>query len=378
MARGGALESSRDGGQFRLIRTLTQDTRRVFGDARRSGFGRTLTRTFADLDAFYLSDERQRRLAGMGRLRRWLYRAAWLFKSLFLNLSPVRRVLLALALVLSPRAQWHAGAYSLQIDFGALPVILLLLLLMLELKDKLVAKSELQAGRVVQQALFPKAAPVIAGWDIWMSTRPANEVGGDLVDFVTQEDGRVGLVLADVSGKGLPAALLTARLQATLLAYVAELPSLAELASKLHTAFRKRGLENRFATLVYLEVEPGSSEVRLVNAGHMPPLLVRADRVEALPAGGPALGIPVPATYEEQALDLHADETLVVYSDGVNEAVDEAGAFFGDDRLLRSLRATAGRPAAEVAQHLLAALEAFVGDGRWHDDVSLIVVRRGG
>jgi hypothetical protein len=263
----------------------------------------------------------------MGRVRRWLHLGAWLLKSLFLNLTPARRVLLALALVLLwVRVQWGGHGQSLQIDFGGLAVVLLLLLLMLELKDRLVARSELQAGRVVQQALLPKEAPQVAGWDIWISSRPANEVGGDLVDFVTHEDGRVGLVLADVSGKGLPAALLMARLQATLLAFVPELPSLAALASRLHKAFRRRGLENRFATLVYLELEPGSSRVRLVNAGHMPPLVVGPGRVQPLLAGGPALGIPTAATYEEQSVDLGAGQTLVVYSDGVTEALDESDA----------------------------------------------------
>ena len=315
----------------------------------------------------------------MGVVRRWLYFGAWLFRSLFLNLTPARRVLLALALVLLwVRAQWGAGGHALRVDFGGLAIGLLLLLLMLELKDKLVARSELQAGRVIQQALLPKEAPHVAGWDVWISTRPANEVGGDLVDFVTHEDGRVGLVLADVCGKGLPAALLMARLQATVLAFVPDCPSLAALASRLHKAFRTRGLENRFATLVYLELEPGSSRIRLVNAGHMPPLVVGADQVQTLPAGGPALGIPTEATHEEQSLDLGAGQTLVVYSDGVTEALNEGDAFFGDERLLGSLRETAGRPAAEVAHHLLEAVEAFVGEARWHDDVSLIVVRRAG
>jgi sigma-B regulation protein RsbU (phosphoserine phosphatase) len=203
-------------------------------------------------------------------------------------------------------------------------------------------------------------------------------VGGDLVDFVTHEDGRVGLVLADVSGKGLPAALLMARLQATLLAFVPDLPSLAALASRLHKVFPKLGLENRFATLVYLELEPGSSRIRLVNAGHMPPVVVGPDHVRPLPAGGPALGIPAAPTYEEQSVDLGAGQSLVVYSDGVTEALNEDDAFFDDERLLGSLRETAGRPVAEVAHQLLAAVEAFVGDARRHDDISLVVVRHAG
>jgi sigma-B regulation protein RsbU (phosphoserine phosphatase) len=142
--------------------------------------------------------------------------------------------------------------------------------------------------------------------------------------------------------------------------------------------FRTRGLENRFATLVYLELEPGSSRIRLVNAGHMPPLVVGPGQVQPLPAGGPALGIPTAATHEEQSLDLGAGEALVVYSDGVTDALNERGASFGDERLLVSLRETAGRPTAEVAHQLLGAVEAFVGDAHWHDDVSLVVVRRAG
>jgi len=101
-------------------------------------------------------------------------------------------------------------------------------------------------------------------------------------------------------------------------------------------------------------------------------------QVQPLPTGGPALGIPVAATYEEQSVDLGADQTLVVYSDGVTEALNEGDVFFGDERLLGSLRETAGRPAAEVAHQLLETLEVFVGEARWHDDVSLMVVRRAG
>ena len=373
------MKSSRDGGEFPLIRTLTRDTRRILGEARRGALRRAVARTFEDLKGFYLSEERQYRLACMGRVRRGLYLGAWLLKSLFMNLAPARRVLLALVvLLLFVRGQLGGHRLSLQINFGALAVGLLLLLLLLELKDKLVARSELQAGRVVQQALLPEEAPQVAGWDVWISTQPANEVGGDLIDFATHEDGRVGLVLADVCGKGLPAALLMARLQATLLAFVPELPSLAALASKLHKVFPKLGLENRFATLVYLEIEPGSSRIRLVNAGHMPPLVVGLGHIQPLPAGGPALGIPTAATYEEQSVDLGADQTLVVYSDGVTEALNEGNAFFGDERLLASLCKTAGRPAAEVAHQLLGAVDAFVGEAHRHDDVSLVIVRRAG
>jgi len=122
-----------------------------------------------------------------------------------------------------------------------------------------VARSELQAGRIMQQALLPKEAPQVAGWDVWISTQPANEVGGDLIDFVTHEDGRVGLVLADVCGKGLPAALLMARLQATLLAFVPELPSLSELASKLHWLLLLAGPQSVYQRVPGLKQRPSTA-----------------------------------------------------------------------------------------------------------------------
>ena len=108
----------------------------------------------------------------------------------------------------------------------------------------------------------------------------------------------------------------------------------------------------------------------------MPPLVVSPGQVQPLPAGGAALGIPGATRHEEQSVDLAGGQSLVVYSDGVTEALNEGHAFFGDERLLGSLRETAGRPAAEVAHQLLRAVETFVGEARWHDDVSLVIVRR--
>lgn len=108
----------------------------------------------------------------------------------------------------------------------------------------------------------------------------------------------------------------------------------------------------------------------------MPPLVAGLGHVQPLSVGGPALGIPGAIAHEEQSVAPGEGEALVVYSDGVTEALDESQAFFGDERLLGSLRETAGRPAAEAARHLLRSVEAFVGEARWHDDVSLVIVRR--
>jgi len=220
-------------------------------------------------------------------------------------------------------------------------------------------------------------SPAVSGWQTWLYTRPANDVGGDLVDYLERPDGRLGLALGDIAGKGLPAALLMARLQATLRALAPDAPSLADLGTTLNDIFYRDGLRSRFASLVYLEVTPGTSTVRLLNAGHPPPLIVRADgTVEEAPRGGPALGLMPGVGYTEQRLDLAPGNLLVVYSDGVTEARNAYGWFFEEDRLRALLPEVAGRSAERAGRRVLSAVEAFTGDARPHDDLSLVVLKR--
>ncbi len=268
------------------------------------------------------------------------------------------------------------GSNGVKIETSGLGVVLLFLLLALELKDKLLARGELEAGRAVQEALVPARAPALAGWDLFLYTRPANDVGGDLVDALDLGDGRVALVLADVAGKGLPAALLMAKLQATVRALAPEAPSLDVLAERVNRILHRDGLPSSFSTLVYLELGADTDRVRLVNAGHMPPIVVGPSGLSELPRGGPALALIAGTTYREQEVSIPPGYTLVVYTDGVTEAMDPNGEFFGDDRLRESLLASTGLGAEALAARLLAQLKAFVADAPTHDDVSLVVARR--
>ncbi|MBE3135590.1 MAG: hypothetical protein IMZ55_19150, partial [Acidobacteria bacterium] len=167
-----------------MLTTLRRDVRRVGTDVRREGFKGTVGRTFADLEAFYLSTHAQARLAGMGLVKRWLFLSWWLLKSLLLKLTPARRVLLALSLLLivtGPRGVLIGtnGGPQISLNLPILSIVLVLLVLMLELKDKLLAQDELEAGRKVQLALMPERSPRVAGWELWLYTQPANDVGGD-------------------------------------------------------------------------------------------------------------------------------------------------------------------------------------------------------
>jgi serine phosphatase RsbU (regulator of sigma subunit) len=358
-----------------LLSTLANDFRVVAADVRERGAERTMSATLASLEGFYLTDADRRRLAVMPSLRRLLHRILWLVKSLLLKLTPARRIMLAAALffLVAPRIQVQSLDVSFRMPWMA--GVLLLALLMLELKDKLVARDELEAGRQVQLALTPDQRPTIPGWQVWLYTQPANDVGGDLVDYLQLDDRRHAVALGDVAGKALPAALLSVKLQATLRALAPQFESLSDLGVGINRILHRDGLPTRFASLVYLLLTANSGRVRVLNAGHMPPLVVRGDAIASMERGSVVLGIMPDATFPEHVIELNAGDTLIVYSDGVTEAMNGSDDFFGDDRLHEVIRATMGLAPDVIGARILAALKAFIGDAVRSDDVSLMVLR---
>jgi hypothetical protein len=347
----------------KLGQTLMEDLRS--GDLRRS-----LRHDLQETYRFYLDEASREELSTMGQVKRWLVATWWLLKSMFFKLTPARRLFLVLSLFFVLNGSTGEPG---QIYLG---FIVLFFILLLEVKDKLLAQDELAAGRAVQLALMPDRTPSMPGWEVWLFTRPANDVGGDMVDFLEHEDGRLGLGLGDIAGKGLPAALLMAQLQATLRALAPGSDALATLGAELNAIFYRDGLPGRFASLVYLEIEPNEGEVRVLNAGHLPPLAVRLESIEEMPRGAPALGLMPRVKYTEQRIHLDPGDLLVVYSDGVTEARNEYGWFFDDHRLHALLPELRGRSAEEAGRHLLDAVDRFIGDARPHDDLSLIVLKR--
>ncbi len=362
-----------------FFRTLRDDIMVVYRDVRRRGARRTVGDTLATIERFYLSEEDRRRLTRMRPIRRFTRRAWWFLESLLLKLTPARRVLLAAGLAYLLMGVIHLDVGDVHIRPLAPALVgdlLLLIVLALELKDKVTARDELEAGRQVQRALTPGENPGVPGWDIWLYTRPANDVGGDLIDHLPI-DGRIHAVaLGDVTGKALPAALLSVKLQATLRALGPHFDDLGKLASDVNRILYRDGLPSRFASLVYLLVDADSGHVRVLNAGHMPPLVVRGAAVTAMPFGSMVLGIVPDAAFAEQAVELGPGDELVVYSDGVSEAMNEAGSFFGEEGLLAALAQTTGQPARVVGARILEAVDRFVGDAPVHDDISLMVLRR--
>jgi hypothetical protein len=351
-------------------------------DIRRRDLWQSISRDYRELRAFYIDDEKKARLRQMKWFRRALHETGWLLKSMLLRLTPGRRVLLFLGILLillgnTVNYQEAVPGGSVSFDnWHLVGGLLLLFVLMLELKDKLLARDELEAGRKVQHALMPEESPAVEGWSVWLRSLPANEVGGDLVDIQRIAPERIGLAIGDVTGKGLRAALLMAKLQATLRALAPDAPNLAALAAKINQQFHKDSLPNIFASILYLEIFPPLGTVKFVNAGHFPPLLMMRQSIREAGKGEPALGLMPNVSYVEQTLEFVSGDLLVAYSDGLTEARNNAGEFYGVERLKHLLPAVAHRDAAGIGESILRSVEDFRGDAPASDDLSLLILKR--
>jgi hypothetical protein len=341
----------------------------IRNDLHRGDFKRTFRREMRDIYQVYLDDETRDRLSAMGRFRRAIFLAWLVLKSMFFKLTPFRRILLLVSVALF-FTDSGKGFDGWKLGFSVL-----LFVLILELKDKLLAQEEIEAGRAVQSALIPDHNPTLSGWEVWLYTRPANEIGGDLVDYLMVDKERLGVALGDVAGKGLGAALLMAKLQATIRAIASSFKSLAELGAQINEIFCRDSLPNRFASLIYLELGPGSRRVRLLNAGHLPPISIHGDSLREMPRGGTALGIMPDADYSEEHVDLQSGDLLLAYSDGLIEARNEQGDFFGEQHLMDILPRLRGLSAEAAGGHLLAEVDIFVGEAPRSDDLSLVLLK---
>jgi serine phosphatase RsbU (regulator of sigma subunit) len=347
-------------------------------DFRQGNHLNTFRKEFRDLKEFYIDEEKKMRLEGMSFLARWFHLTGWLGKSMLMKLTPFRRLVLVTGIVLLLVGQSitvNGGRIQIT-NFHFMGGAAILLVLMLELKDKLLARDELVAGQRVQRALMPELSPVVPGWSLWIYSRPANDVGGDLIDFIRHSENRFGIALGDVSGKGLQAALIMAKLQATLKALAPDFESIAKLVAKLNTIFHRDGLANSFASLVYAEITADSGKLRFVNAGHYPPILLTAGGAKETEKGEAALGLMELTAYVERQLKLASGEVFLAYSDGLTEACNERGEFFGSERFFRRIALLRDRPPEEIGRALLSEIDFFVGDASPNDDISMIVLKR--
>jgi hypothetical protein len=328
------------------------------------------------------------RAEGHGFHRWWAVSKA-LFWAIIEKLSPARRVLLLLALILLffPAGGFNyegkAGNVSFQLNLEIWGGLLMFIVLLLELADRVVMKRDLEIAKDIQSWLLPGAPLQIPGYQIAYATRPANTVAGDYYDVIlrpgqTPGDDRVLFVVADVAGKSIPAAMLMATFQASLRTLSSSGMSLTEVVAGLnrYACSNSQG-GSRFTTAFMAELDPATGDLAYVNAGHNAPILRRGSgAVEKLEVGGIPMGIFENTSYQVETIRLGSRDNLVIFTDGVVEAINAKGDEYGEAELIQLVDRRAAAAPAELLRGLLQELDTFVGNTPQHDDMTCLLLKR--
>jgi sigma-B regulation protein RsbU (phosphoserine phosphatase) len=329
------------------------------------------------------------RVAGVPRGKHFFNVVSQFFWAIVLKLSPARRVLLLIALILlcfpSGEAAWQTSDGQFKIivlDNHFWGGVLLLVLLILEVADRVVMKRDLQIAKEIQAWLLPANPPPVPGLEIAFSTLPANTVAGDYYDvFARPSSGSQGatylMAVADVAGKSIPAAMLMATFQASLKTLSTTPGSLTELVGRMNRyACSNSQNGRRFTTAFIAEFDPASRGLTYVNAGHNNPMLRRQNGViDRLEAGGMPLGIMENVPYESGRVTLQSGDWLVIFTDGVVEAENNQQREYGEERLITMLNWGVTLTPAVLLQSILADLDRFVGTAPQHDDVTCLLLK---
>jgi sigma-B regulation protein RsbU (phosphoserine phosphatase) len=324
-------------------------------------------------------------------LRRLLFRAKLAFLGLSYKLTPARRMLFAASLICfvvalftgSCRVETASGSghhlTNITVDFSPLFFVAcsagLVFLLALELVDRVLVRDELEVARELQAELLPHGAIDLPGYSVAHSYRTANEVGGDYYEVVRLPDGRVAMMVGDATGHGMAAGLVMAIANATLKTALDIDPEPRRVLALLNRTLCRTGTKRTFMTVFYALLDPVSGELESISAGHPYPLLVRAGGgIEEVGTGSLPLGVRENLAPEPQRSVLAPGDLLLLYTDGLAEAVDARPEAFGYDRIA-TLSRGGGTP-QQVHDRVLAAFDAHVGGEALHDDLTLLVVGR--
>ena len=242
-----------------------------------------------------------------------------------------------------------------------------------------VMQRELEMAHEIQRNLLPKTVPDLPGYDLAAKTVPARNVGDYYYDFLPSGDDHLALVLGDVSGKSMPAALLMANVQATIRGQTLLNPAAGDCMTRSNRLLYDSTDSDKFVTFFYAVLDPARHELRYSNAGHNPPMLLsKGGEPRLLETGGPVLGVVPSFSFPEATVTIDPGDLLVIYSDGFTEAMNRRFEEFGEDRLLEATRAAWDLPAAGIVESIFDAVNKHAGDAPQTDDMTLMVLRYSG
>ena len=327
------------------------------------------------------------RAPGVRPRQHWWAVAKQLFWAILEKLSPARRVVLLVALVLllfNPQVTWldKEGTHAISFDLRLWGGLLILTLLVLEIADRVVMKRDLQIARDIQRWLLPSSPPQVPTLEIAFATRPANTVAGDYYDVFARPPSPAGdetfcIAVADVSGKSIPAALLMATFQAslrTLSATASSLELLLDGMNRYACNNSQGGL--RFTTAFIAEYRPNTRQLTYINAGHNPPMLRReSGAIERLDVGGLPLGIMAEASYLSATVTLAPADWIIAFTDGVIEAENASQAEYGEERLKATVNSGPDLRPDRMLSRIMVDVDRYVGDTQQHDDITLLLIK---
>ena len=239
-------------------------------------------------------------------------------------------------------------------------------------------RRDLALAAEVQKRLLPDRPPDMSMAALAGVSLPARSVGGDYFDFIDVGDKRIGIALADVAGKGVAAALIMSSVQASLRILSSETDiSLPQLAVKMNRFLHRSTGSNSYATFFYAQIDERNRQLRYVNAGHLPPYLLRSSpsSIQELSTGGAVIGLFPQMAYEEATIDLRPGDVLVAFTDGVTEAMNASEEEFGEERLKELLRQIVHLPVDEISATISDALKNWIKDAAQYDDLTFVVMK---
>jgi phosphoserine phosphatase RsbU/P len=337
----------------------------------------------------YSQEVDRTRTEGVSRSRHFFQIMTQFFWAIIEKLTPARRVLLLIALVLVflPGGEWTVTTRTAQVKVFALDLhfyggLLMFILLILEVGDRVVMKRDLQIAKEIQAWLLPSQPPSVLGLEIAFATRPANTVAGDYYDVFTRpvgdaQNAAVLIAVADVAGKSIPAAMLMATFQASLKTLSSTPGPLTELVARMNRyACSNSQQGRRFTTAFIAEYDPASRRLTYVNAGHNNPILRRrSGSIERLDSGGMPLGVLDNAVYACGDCVMEPGDWLAIFTDGVVEAENLQQQEYGEARLIAMLHSGVMMSPSILLNNLLADLDRFAGNAPQHDDVTCLLMR---